>query len=300
MLILINKGERKMFKHKLFQVTVLTFGLALFSLGTSTTTTQAATADTDSDMIYQPFPIDYLNSFLDNLNDNVTIPSYKLAEEVDGNYRTFDQFLSGDMPLWLGSENTSFARATRNDALANHYKYRLSPSDDDFWTFKTQTVPNLKKDGGTVQLKLQILNNFNYSQTLIEKPITINVPPLNTLNVDFKDTITTTNATPNVFTNVYQIPNFAITDSQGNTYQATNIAPTTNVYQDGKKVAITDLPNSLKAGTYTQSIFFNVGNMDPAELKLLSANSMITGNNGNSNIRYSNGQLIAARTVIVK
>lgn len=291
-----------MFKHKLIKTTVFTAGLILFSLGLSNSSTQAATASTndDSDLIYQPFPIDYLNSFLDNLNDNVTIPSYELADEVDGNYRTFDQFVAGDMPLWLGSENTNYAKATRNDALANHYKYRLSPSDDDFWTFKTQTVPDLKKNGGSVQLKLQILNNYNYSQTLLEKPITITVPALNSLNVNFKDTITTSNATPNVFTNTYQVPAFTITDSQGKTYQATNIAPTSNVYQDGKKTAISSLPSTLKAGTYTQSIFFDVSNMNKSELKQLAANSLITGNNGTSNIRYSNGQLIAARTVIVK
>ncbi|WP_125767957.1 hypothetical protein [Companilactobacillus furfuricola] len=290
-----------MFKHKLFKTTVLTLGLTMLSIGLSNNSVQATTTETnDSDLIYQPFPIDYLNSFLDNLNDNVTIPSYELAEEVDGYYRTFDQFVAGDMPLWLGEANTNYAKATRNDALANHYKYRLSPADDDFWTFKTQTVPDLKKNGGTAQLKLQILNNFNYSQTLIEKPITITVPALNSLNVDFQDTITTTNATPNVFTNIYQIPNFTITDSQGKTYQAKNIAPVSNVYQDGKKVAISALPKTLKAGTYAQSIFFDVSNMSQAELKLLSTNGLITGNNGNDTIRYSNGQLIAARTVIVK
>ncbi|WP_125708673.1 hypothetical protein [Companilactobacillus zhongbaensis] len=287
-----------MFKHKFFKATILTLGLALVSFGTTTTTSNAQ--ETDSDMTYELFPIDYLNSFLDGLNANLTIPSYELADNVDGNYRTFDQFISGDMPLWLGSANTNFAKSSRNQALANHYMYRLSPGDGDYWTFKNKTVPNLKKDGGSIELKLQILNNYNYSQILTEKSIIINVPALDNLNVDFNDTITTKNATPNIFTNTHQISAFTITDASGKTYQATNIAPVSSVYQDGKKVAIKDLPSTLKAGTYTQSIFFNVNNMDQEQLKQLSANGLITGNNGSSNIRYSNGQLIAARTVIVK
>lgn len=293
-----------MFKNNLLRKVVVTTGitiLALSSISALTNVKAATTSDTTSDSTYQMFPIDYVNQLFDGLQSNITIPAYQLPDNVDGNYRTYDQFLSGDMTSWLGQTNLNFAKSIRSPWLTDNFKYRLSPKDGDYNTFYTQTVPDLKKNGGTTTITLQVLNNYNYSQVLTDHDITITVPALDQLNVNYSDTTTVKgSATSNVFTNVYQLPDFTIQDAAGKTYQATNVKPASDVYLNGQKTAISALPKQLAAGTYTQSIYFSVDQMDAAKLKLLAANSQIVGNNGNSNIRYSGGQLIATRTVIVQ
>ncbi|MCH4008283.1 hypothetical protein [Companilactobacillus sp.] len=291
-----------MFKKALLKSIAVSVGLVSLSIVSLAPQAQAAVDQNEAETTNQLFPTDYLNNFLDGVQTNVTLSSYDLADNVDGYYRTYDQFMNGDMAKWLGAQNVAYAKSVRNSSLVNSFMYRVSPSDDDYNTFYNTTVPNLKKDGGTAELKLQVLNSDNYSQVLKELPITITVPAPEQLNVDYSSTTTyTNNATKNIFTSTYQLPSFTITDSAtGKSYKATNITPVNNVYIDGKKTALTDLPNNLTAGTYTQSIYFTVAGFNATQLKQLAANSKITGNNGDSTIRYSNGQLIAARTIIVK
>lgn len=292
-----------MFKNKLFTRIILSATISVLSLSAITlTNVNAATTSQDNTGTYQMFPTEYADQYLDGLTTDITIPSYDLPSETDGYWRNYDQFLAGDMTTWLGQTNLNYAKSARNNTLVKSFLYRLSPADDDFSNFATNVVPDLKKNGGTANLKLQVLNNYNSGQVLREQPMTVHVPkPMSELDVNFQDTIKIkSTSSADIFKNTYLIPNFTITDKDnGKTYQATKISPVNNVYLDGKKVALSDLPKTLKAGTYTQSIFFTVDGMSQAQLSQLSANSRIVGNGGTDSIRYSNGQLIAARTVVI-
>lgn len=277
--------------------------MALTPLLTTNNVTAASNNSSTSNTIYQKFPIDYVDDYLDGIQTELTIPSYELPAETDGYWRTFDEFLSKDMTTWLGQTNLSYAKNARNSMLTDYFLYRLSPADDDFPNFAGTVDPDLKQNGGTAKLKLQVLNKYNSGQVVRELPINVKVTtPSQDLNVSYQaKTTLTSDVTPQIFKNVYQLPKFTITDENtGLTYKATNISPVSNVYIDGKKTELTDLPKTLAKGTYSQSIFFTVDGMSPAELQQLSASGQIKGNDGAQTIRYSNGQLIAARTIVVE
>lgn len=277
--------------------------LALTPLLTTNNVTAASTNGSTASTIYQKFPIDYVDDYLSGIQTELTIPSYELPAETDGYWRTYDEFLLKDMTTWLGQKNLSYAKNVRNSMLTDYFLYRLSPADNDFPNFAQTVDPDLKQNGGTAKLKLQVLNKYNSGQVVRELPINVDVTtPSQDLNVSYQATTTlTSDVTPQIFKNVYQMPKFTITDKNtGLTYQATNISPVSNVYIDGKKTELTDLPKTLAIGTYSQSIFFTVDGMSQAELQQLSASGQIKGNDGAQTIRYSNGQLIAARTIVVE
>ena len=291
-----------MFKSKLLKKVALTFGLSLLAIGSvSITNVKAATTSSNTET-NQMFPVDYVDQYLAGIQTNLTIPSYELPAETDGYWRTYDQFLSDDMTTWLGSANLAYAKKARNNNLTKYFEYRLAPADDDWSTFPSTTIPELKKNGGTANLKLQVLNVYNAGQVLRELPITVTVPtPMSELDVNYNATATLASSiSPEYFKQTTNYPKFTITDKDtGKVYQASKITPVDSVYIDGTKTAISSLPNTLKSGTYTQSIYFSVAGMSTAELSQLATNSRIVGNDGSATIRYSGGQLIATRTVIV-
>ncbi|AKP66551.1 hypothetical protein [Companilactobacillus ginsenosidimutans] len=292
-----------MFKNKLLKKLVLAVGISLIAIGSISVSNSKAATVSDTSDTNQMLPMDYVNNYLDGIQTNLTIQSYDLPSETDGYWRTYDQFLSKDMTTWLGSSNLAYAYSARNNYLTKYFEYRLSPADDNFAAFASTVVPDLKANGGTANLKLQVLNIYNSGQVLKELPITVNVPaPMSELDVDYNDSTTyLSSVTPSIFQNTFALPTFSITDKDtGATYKATKISPVSNVYIDGKKTEINTLPHTLKAGTYTQSIFFTVDGMSQAQLSQLASSSKIIGNNGNAKIRYSNGQLIASRTTIVQ
>lgn len=293
-----------MFKNKLLKKAILFIGASILAIGSlPLTNVFAETTTNNSSETYQMFPLDYVDQYLSGINDNITINSYDLPNETDGYWRAFDKFLTGDMTTWLGQNNLAYAKTARNNWLVSDFLYRLSPADDNFANFSENVVPDLKKNGGTANLKLQVLNTYNSGQVLRELPITVNVPaPMSQLNINFQDkTVFTTDVGPSIFSNTYIMPTFKITDNDTQkSYLATKISPVKNVYLDGKKTDLSALPKTLNAGTYTQSIYFTVAGMSQAQLSQLASNSKIIGNDGNSTIRYSNGQLIATRTIVVE
>ncbi|MQS88502.1 hypothetical protein [Companilactobacillus mishanensis] len=294
-----------MFKKNIIKKITVLLGISLVAISAIpfNSANAATTSNNNGDSTNQMFPVDYADQYLAGLKSDITIPNYDLPAETDGYYRTYDQFMSRDMTTWLGSANVAYAKSARNSWLTGYFLYRLSPADDDFGNLQYTVIPDLKKNGGTANLKLQVLNVFNSGQVLREQPITIHVPaPSAQLSVNYDATTNySTPVTSNAFTNSYLLPSISIKDeTTGATYQATDLDPVSSVYLDGKKTEISSLRGQLAAGTYTQSIYFKVAGMSQAQLGDFANNKKIVGNNGDANIRYSGGRLILTRTISVK